>query len=318
MMMNRNYQKFLKGQIWYVERGVASIGYGSPSDDKTTRPFLIVSNDDGNATSDVLLMVPITSQPKAKMAVNVEFYIPERGRKTILCSQVTPVHNSKLLNYFGSISTAVMREVDRAVSVALDIHSGKTTLRDIETLIDELYNKHVQELEREKCSVSIDQVIEGIKNKLSTLSYDSIPTPPADPEPEPEPELDQEDEIKPQAKKSANLKKKERKIESGSTGQRTQGSSYWNDERMLEFLIDCESDNTMEATMEKWGIGKKSTAYTYRYSFRNKLGLKGSDSAKNKSTEAAPKDSQVGEVEETAVSANPSNPYDINFEIEGV
>jgi mRNA-degrading endonuclease toxin of MazEF toxin-antitoxin module len=165
----RDCQKYLKGQIWWVEREPGEVK-GSVYD--KSRPFIIVSNDDNNAGGDVMQMCPVTSKQHIASPKFVEFYMADYGHKsTIVCDQITSISKTQLGEYMGSVSMAVLREVERGIMATLDIRSSKATLKDIEILIDELFHKHQAQLEAEKLSLNADQIMDCITARLEQLTH---------------------------------------------------------------------------------------------------------------------------------------------------
>jgi hypothetical protein len=73
-------------------------------------------------------------------------------------------------------------------------------------------------------------------------------------------------------RKAACVRNSEIKHSLGPAGKRSPGNAYWTEEKMLEYLVDCDS-MSIDEVIAKWGIGKKSTAMNYRTTFKKKLHL---------------------------------------------
>jgi mRNA interferase MazF len=85
-----------------------------------SRPAVIVSNDTLNATSDVVEVVYLTTQPKREMFTHVE--INATGRQsTVLCEQISAVSKSRVGDFCGRCSERNMADIDRALTASLGL-----------------------------------------------------------------------------------------------------------------------------------------------------------------------------------------------------
>lgn len=107
---------YKRGDIFYVMRD----GIQTGSEIYHGRPAIIVSNDILNATSSLVEVVFLTTQPKKDMGTHVR--ITSTGRlSTALCEQITTVAIERLGNYIGTASDKEMREIDMAIGQSLSL-----------------------------------------------------------------------------------------------------------------------------------------------------------------------------------------------------
>lgn len=104
-----------RGEIYYIARR-DTIG----AEIAKARPGIIVSSDALNATSEVVIVVYLTTQPKREMPTHVT--IESTGlRSTAICEHID--HISKMLvgDYCGTCSDVEMDAIDIAMLSALGI-----------------------------------------------------------------------------------------------------------------------------------------------------------------------------------------------------
>lgn len=85
-----------------------------------SRPAVIVSNDALNATSDVVEVVYLTTQPKREMFTHVEIYATGRP-STVLCEQISSVSKTRIGDYLGRCSERNMADIERALLASLGL-----------------------------------------------------------------------------------------------------------------------------------------------------------------------------------------------------
>lgn len=104
-----------RGEIYYIDRRNT---YGSEI--AKGRPAVIVSNNHLNATSGVVMVVYLTTQPKKDLPTHV----PITSRSvcsTALCEQIDSVSTMLVGDYYGACTAEEMAAIDRALLVALSI-----------------------------------------------------------------------------------------------------------------------------------------------------------------------------------------------------
>ena len=98
------------------------------------RPCVIVTNDVYNERVPVIQVVPVTewSAKKARIKTNVEIH-PSRdnglSKKSVAdCLQTRPIdHRQRLVKVRGKLSSAKVREIDRALSIVFDLNMDSLT-----------------------------------------------------------------------------------------------------------------------------------------------------------------------------------------------
>ena len=87
------------------------------------RPAVLVSHDSLNLHSPVVIVVPLTSQRRARLLpTHVLIPADEEGvdvESVAKCEQVRAVAKSRLVRHRGPLSAAVMAQVDRGLSKAM-------------------------------------------------------------------------------------------------------------------------------------------------------------------------------------------------------
>jgi len=110
-----------------VRRGeIYSVDFGIPrgSEQAGRRPALIIQNDIGNINSPTTIIAAMTSKKKGAYPFHVETSTSESGLSqdsTILLEQLLTIDQSRLIKRIGSLSSAKMREVDKALQVSLEL-----------------------------------------------------------------------------------------------------------------------------------------------------------------------------------------------------
>ena len=105
-----------RGEIYYADLSPV-IG----SEQGGVRPVLIVQNDVGNKYSPTVIAAAITSQhEKAKMPTHIDLSAECCGLSKdsiVLLEQVRTIDKQRLKEKMGTIDTAAMNRVDKALSV---------------------------------------------------------------------------------------------------------------------------------------------------------------------------------------------------------
>ena len=104
---------YRRGEVWYK---VDTIDQSSRVQ-SGSRPVLIFSSDDGNNTSDVVSVIPLTSEYKPDIDINIVFKANSK-RQTALCNMLGPCDKSKLVKYMFTVSDSVMERIEHGVLIA--------------------------------------------------------------------------------------------------------------------------------------------------------------------------------------------------------
>ncbi len=109
-----------RGEIYYADLSPV-IG----SEQGGVRPVLIVQNDVGNKYSPTVIAAAITSQhEKAKMPTHIDLSAECCGLSKdsiVLLEQVRTIDKQRLKEKMGTIDTAAMNRVDKALSVSFGL-----------------------------------------------------------------------------------------------------------------------------------------------------------------------------------------------------
>lgn len=105
-----------RGDIYFITRGYDEVG----SEQRAGRPAIIVSNDKCNATSNVLEVVYLTTQPKNDLPTHVDIRSTERD-SIALCEQINSIFRDRFGDYIGTCSEREMEMIDTALAISLDL-----------------------------------------------------------------------------------------------------------------------------------------------------------------------------------------------------
>ena len=94
-----------------------------------TRPIIVVSRDAINAYSPVVLAVPCTTYRQGKRLFPTQVLIKASdsglSRDSIaMADQVRVLAKTRLLNLLGNLSGVSLRELNKALAIALDLSDG--------------------------------------------------------------------------------------------------------------------------------------------------------------------------------------------------
>lgn len=133
-----------RGSVFWLKPSEAkAIG----SEQNGARPVIIISNNKNNMHSPVVTIVPITSKEKVTLPTHVPIDAvthPYTDINLVLCEQITTVAKQRLSNYIGMLPEDVLKNIEKAVAIQLDltIHSNTIeTTEPIETIFDKPMGK---------------------------------------------------------------------------------------------------------------------------------------------------------------------------------
>lgn len=110
-----------RGQVWE-----ARLNPTEGSEQAGTRPVLVISRDAINASSPVIIVVPVTDQANKRRLYPSHVPIPAgEGGLTMdsvaLCEQVRAIACSRLIRLWGEVETETMAAVRRALMIAMGL-----------------------------------------------------------------------------------------------------------------------------------------------------------------------------------------------------
>lgn len=114
------------------------------------RPWMVVSNDEGNLNGPTCNIVPITQEPKPPLPCHVKFTYEGRIQ-TALCEQIRTVDSAVLKDFMYIVSDSVLRDIERALAVQFSIRPSittsdftlDTTLKNLEKIISQIIQERV-------------------------------------------------------------------------------------------------------------------------------------------------------------------------------
>ena len=116
-----NVKKVKRGEIYWVDWGE-----GKGSEQSGLRPALIIQNDIGNTYSPVTIIAVITSQKELAEQYPTDVWVnKDSGGLTrdsiIQCDQIRTIDKKRIIKKFGCFDDAIMKKVNKAVTISLAI-----------------------------------------------------------------------------------------------------------------------------------------------------------------------------------------------------
>lgn len=112
-MSGKNFPK--RGELYWVDLEPAIGG-----ETKKRRPGLIVSNNDGNEVSLVVMVAPITSKVKSIYPYEVSINLNEKPAK-IMLNQCKALDKSRISSKIGKIDSETMYAVEDAIRIVFGL-----------------------------------------------------------------------------------------------------------------------------------------------------------------------------------------------------
>lgn len=125
-----------------------------------TRPAIIISNDNLNATSEVVEVIYLTTQPKKDLPTHV--CVNSTGVASMaICEQIDSVSTTLVCGKVGCCSEAEMAAIDRALlhSLGIDENTKKLSAGE-EWLMTELAKVQA---ERDRYAKMVDMLLAGVE-----------------------------------------------------------------------------------------------------------------------------------------------------------
>lgn len=113
-------RKVMRGEIYYI-KSFPTVGH----EQKSGRPAVIVSNNEGNSTSGTYEICYLTLRDKPNLPTHVFI---DRGpcvNSTVLCEQITTIAEDKLGDLMCRIPEHLEAELDKALAVSLALTTDR-------------------------------------------------------------------------------------------------------------------------------------------------------------------------------------------------
>jgi mRNA interferase MazF len=107
-------QQIKRGDIFY-----ADLGDGIGSEQKFVRPVIVVQNDIGNKYSNIVTIIPITSQKKNNLPTHVALSEEKflTANNIAIVEQIRTISMERLKSKIGEATMTTMRKIDIAVDI---------------------------------------------------------------------------------------------------------------------------------------------------------------------------------------------------------
>lgn len=98
------------------------------------RPVLIIQNDLGNKHSPTVIVAPLTNLKNDKQNIPTHVIIKSfakiRFDSIILLEQIRVIDKSRLKSFLGKVDEEKMKEVDKALAIAIGLEKNKRSGED--------------------------------------------------------------------------------------------------------------------------------------------------------------------------------------------
>lgn len=98
------------------------------SEQKGTRPVLVVTSNIANQFSNIIIVVPLTSKNKNTLPIHYTLYkkkYPLLSEDSIvLCEQIKAIDKDRLGKYMGKINTEDLKNVIKTINENFTIHNN--------------------------------------------------------------------------------------------------------------------------------------------------------------------------------------------------
>lgn len=303
--MLRNYSRVQRGMVFWFnpdkvykeqmefegfkgKRYKTSIQHGN-------RPWLVVSNNEGNNSARTCNVVPITTeQGKTEIPVHVRFEF-EGIPQLILVEQPRTVDIAALGEYMCTVSDEVLEQVEKAQAIQFAIRPSVTyldiTLDKVTTHLKNLVAYILQEkqvlIERQESLITngggavpmsnIEDAALQLGEMIEDLVGVSKPEKPAEvPKPQPA-HGSQIEKFNQRLAKSQQIKQQEQpKTQPTAVGEeittQKRKRNSWTEESRRAYLADCDK-MTPQEVMTKYGFKSVQSVFQTKYACKNALGI---------------------------------------------
>lgn len=116
---------------------------------KKTRCCVVISNNQQNLYSPLLIVVPITSDLEKLYSWEVVIHSESKKRK-ILTDQIRSVDRKRLREYKGQVSMETLIKIEKALNIVLALRRDLTSLSDLSQIPTKLLREELERREKLK------------------------------------------------------------------------------------------------------------------------------------------------------------------------
>lgn len=151
-----------RGDIYYIYKA----GEVSGSVQQAGRPAVVVSNDAANASSNVIEMVFLTTQPKKSLPTHVCIRSTKRV-STALCEQISSISGERIGEYVCSCTEQEMKMIDIAllISLGIEVKDHNDVIAAVQAPVEA--NEYIQDK-------AIEKIIEGLRQLNKAILEERI------------------------------------------------------------------------------------------------------------------------------------------------
>lgn len=263
------------------------------------RPWLVVSNDDGNESSPTCVIVPLTAEEnKTNIPVHVSF-IYEGVYNTILCEQPRTVDQAALKDYIYTLDDSLMSKVEKAQQIQFSIRplhtyadfSLENVVDHLKSIVDHIIQEKTEILKQQPIPVSkIEDAAIELGGMLEDLVGMSLSTTQSSAQLNTKQEEKQNlqnpttnGQSKVQHTRYSQIDKFNQKLEKSqqlqshttpkveTTCEKPKRNS-WTKESRQQYLNDCET-MTPQEIMKKYHFKNTQSVFQTKYACKNALGI---------------------------------------------
>lgn len=251
--MNKT-SRYIRGSVWYaVGEDVLDNKYKSNSRvQKGNRYVIIFSSDEGNVSSDLVSIIPCSTQTQKKLSINVPVKGYDGKDQIALCNMLMPIDKSQLIEYKYTLSSDTMKEIEKGVLIANDMRGyiknleAAYTFDQLKSVINTIVSNRVEYILKKRSKQKID--VSDIHDLIDTLCEQSG--------------LDSSQSHNEDIAKE-NVQVDNQYVKENSLRERkNEGRRVWTKDMCMLFISDKDKYSRSKLA-EMWGIKLSSISNTY-------------------------------------------------------
>ena len=108
---------------------LANLGHTVGSEERGTRPVLIIQNDLENKHSPTTIVLPITKRVEQRLSIPTHIKIKPFGKMkyeaTIMAEQIKIIDKRRLINFIDILPKKYIKSVNNALKMAIDLQERR-------------------------------------------------------------------------------------------------------------------------------------------------------------------------------------------------